>query len=534
MLTGPRADVDHPVGLADRLLVMLDDDERVAHVSQPHEGVDETAVVALVQPDGRLVEHVEHTHQARADLGGQPDPLGLTARQRPRRARQGEVVQADVDEETQPGSYLLDHSRRDHGVALAEGEGVEEFRRLAHRQVGDIGDGVPVHRHRQAGRFEAFAVAYRTGMFAQVLPPPRPGRVCLGLVVTTTHVVQHALVVLREGTHPSEPVAVGHHDRIAVTLQDELPHLFRQLGPRQGRVEVVIGTQPLEDVSEVSGHLGGRPRRYGPVHQTHLGIGDDELRVDVLGRSQPGAHRAGTPRAVERELPRLQLIHLDVVAIGAGQILREPPFPVRGVLGTIDEIDGDNATRQPHGGLHRLGEPLFDRGFDDEPVDDHVDVVLALLVQDRNLAQPVHRAVHPHTGETVGGELAEQFDVLPLAATYHWGEHLELGALVNGEQPVDDLLWRLLGDGFTTDRTVRHTDARPQQTQVVVDLGDGAHRGTRVARGRLLVDGHRRGQPLDEVDVGLVHLAEELTCICRQGLDVATLPLGEDRVKGQG
>ena len=371
-------------------------------------------------------------------------------------------------------------------------------------------------------------------MFAQVLPPPRPGRVRLGLVVTTTHVVQHALVVLREGTHPSEPVAVGHHDRIAVTLQDELPHLFRQLGPRQGRVEVVIGTQPLEDVSEVSGHLGGRPRRYGPVHQTHLGIGDDELRVDVLGRSQPGAHRAGTPRAVERELPRLQLIHLDVVAIGTGQILREPPFPVRGVLGAIDEVDGDDATRQPHGGLHRLGEPLLDRGLDDEPVDDHVDVVLAFLVQGRHLAQPVHRAVHPHTSETVGGELAEQFDVLPLAATYHWGEHLELGAFVDGEQPVDDLLRGLFGDGFATDGAVRHTDARPQQTQVVVDLGDGAHRGTRVARGRLLVDGHRRGQPLDEVDVGLVHLTEELTCICRQGLDVAALTLGEDRVEGQG
>ena len=146
----------------------------------------------------------------------------------------------------------------------------------------------------------------------------------------------------------------------------------------------------------------------------------------------------------------------------------------------------------------------------------------------------MHRAVHSHPGETVGGELTEQLDVLPLAATHHRGEHLELRAFVDGEQPVDDLLRGLFGDGFATDGAVRHTNARPQQTQVVVDLGDGAHRGTRVARGRLLVDGHRRGQPLDEVDVGLVHLAEELTCVGRQGLDVAALPLGKDRVEGQG
>jgi hypothetical protein len=39
-------------------------------------------VVALVQADRRLVEHVEHADQAGADLGGQPDALRLAAGQR--------------------------------------------------------------------------------------------------------------------------------------------------------------------------------------------------------------------------------------------------------------------------------------------------------------------------------------------------------------------------------------------------------------------------------------------------------------------
>ena len=39
-------------------------------------------VVALVQADARLVEHVEHADQAGADLGGEPDALRLAARQR--------------------------------------------------------------------------------------------------------------------------------------------------------------------------------------------------------------------------------------------------------------------------------------------------------------------------------------------------------------------------------------------------------------------------------------------------------------------
>ena len=40
-------------------------------------------------------------------------------------------------------------------------------------------------------------------------------------------------------------------------------------------------------------------------------------------------------------------------------------------------------------------------------------------------------------------------------------------------------------------------------------------------------------RPLDEVDVGLVHLPEELPGVGRQRLDVPALALGEDRVEGE-
>ena len=63
-----RADVDDPVGGVDGLLVVLDHDQRVAEVAQRQQRLDEAAVVALVQSDRRLVEHVEDAGQARADL----------------------------------------------------------------------------------------------------------------------------------------------------------------------------------------------------------------------------------------------------------------------------------------------------------------------------------------------------------------------------------------------------------------------------------------------------------------------------------
>ena len=101
VLAGARADVDDVVGDPDRLLVVLDDDHGVAEVAQPHERVDQPLVVALVEPDRRFVEHVEHADETAPDLRREPDALRLTAGERARRAVERQVVEADVEQELQ-------------------------------------------------------------------------------------------------------------------------------------------------------------------------------------------------------------------------------------------------------------------------------------------------------------------------------------------------------------------------------------------------------------------------------------------------
>ena len=107
-------------------------------------------------------------------------------------------------------------------------------------------------------------------------------------------------------------------------------------------------------------------------------------------------------------------------------------------------------------------------------------------------------------------------------------------ALGQLEHPVDDLLRCLARHGPAAGRAVRVADAGIQKAQVVVDLGDGADGRTRVAGGRFLVDGDGGREALDEIDVGLVHLAQELAGVGGEGFDVAALALGVDRVEGQG
>ena len=50
---------------------------RVLQVAQPGQRLGRPVVVALVEPDRRLVEDVEHADEAGPDLRGQPDALGL-------------------------------------------------------------------------------------------------------------------------------------------------------------------------------------------------------------------------------------------------------------------------------------------------------------------------------------------------------------------------------------------------------------------------------------------------------------------------
>ena len=72
-------DVHDPGRGADGVLVVLDDDERVAEVAQLDERLDEPAVVSLVESDGRLVEHVEHSGEPGSDLRREADALRLPA-----------------------------------------------------------------------------------------------------------------------------------------------------------------------------------------------------------------------------------------------------------------------------------------------------------------------------------------------------------------------------------------------------------------------------------------------------------------------
>ena len=84
MLTRARPDVDNLVRRVHRVLIVLDDDQRIAEVTKPFQRIQQPVVIPLMKPDARLIEDIKHADKTGADLRREPDTLRLPAGKRAR------------------------------------------------------------------------------------------------------------------------------------------------------------------------------------------------------------------------------------------------------------------------------------------------------------------------------------------------------------------------------------------------------------------------------------------------------------------
>ena len=192
MHPGTGAHVDDVIGAVDRLFVVLDDDHGVADVAQMLQGVEETAVVALMQADGRLVEDIGHPDESRPDLAREPDALCLPAGERLRGTVEGEVVEPHVDEELEPLGNLLENAARDLRPGSAELDAREEIVRGADRQRSEGGEGLPADEDVARGPVEPGPTAGSAGAGTQILRELVADHARLRLPVPALHVGKHA------------------------------------------------------------------------------------------------------------------------------------------------------------------------------------------------------------------------------------------------------------------------------------------------------------------------------------------------------
>ena len=119
-------------------------------------------------------------------------------------------------------------------------------------------------------------------------------------------------------------------------------------------------------------------------------------------------------------------------------------------------------------------------------------------------------------------------------SAHNRSQNLDFGPLRQLHDFVHHLVHRLLADFPAAHRTMRDADAGVQQAQVVIDFGDGAHCGTWVFRGGLLVDGDCRRQTGDFVHIRFFHHSQKLAGIGRKAFHIPALSVCVDGIEGKG
>lgn len=130
--------------------------------------------------------------------------------------------------------------------------------------------------------------------------------------------------------------------------------------------------------------------------------------------------------------------------------------------------------------------------------------MLDLLVQDQGLAAELdHLAVDAHAREALFLEILEQLGEFTLAPGDDRGKDERAHAFAELHDVVGHLIGRLGLDLAATFGAMGHTDAREEQAQIVVDLGDGANGRAWVLAGGFLIDGNSGESPSMESRSGL-------------------------------
>ena len=524
---GPRADIHDPVGGPHGVLVVLHHDHGIPQVPQVLQGSQQLVVVPLVEADAGLVQDIGDAHQARPDLGRQPDALGFTAGQGFGGTGQGQVIQAHIDQEGHPVPDLLQDLGADHLLHLRKLQAVQEHPEFRDGHIRGIVNVDAAHSHRKTRFLQALSAAFGAGGDPHEGFIFRLGAVGEGLPVPAVLVLDQALEGDVVNSLASLAFVVDLDLLAAGAVDQDVPDPFRIIAEGRVKAEAVMLCQSHKDgVRKAPLLCGGGPAGGddGALADGQTFVRDHQFRGKLHFVAQSCADRTGAERIVEGKAPGLHLLDGDP-AVRTGKALGEVQHL------SADHLHHGGAAGQGQSSLQRVRETLLYSFPDHKTVHHYLDGVLDVLVEDDVLGKLVQVSVDPDADVAALLCLGKDLLVPALFPPDHRCQKLDPCLFREFQHLVHHLVDGLLHDRLSAVRTVRNADPGVKKTHVVVDLRHRAHGGTRIPVRALLVDGDRGGKPLDALHVRLLHPAQEHPGIGRKRLHIAPLPFRVDRVK---
>src|SRR5262249_25746712 len=135
---GTRTEINHVVGAANGLFIVLNDQNCISKISQLGERFEQAMVVTMVQSDGGLVEHIKNAAQLRSNLRSQPDALAFSAGKRGSRTVERDVAEADGIQKLQAFNDFMNDPSRNDGFTASEQYLLSRFERTRNGHGSEI------------------------------------------------------------------------------------------------------------------------------------------------------------------------------------------------------------------------------------------------------------------------------------------------------------------------------------------------------------------------------------------------------------
>ena len=313
---------------------------------------------------------------------------------------------------------------------------------------------------------------------------------------------------------------------LAAAVDDGVAPLFGQVLPGGVQGVAVAPADVLELLKNPRGLVGSQ-RGQGAVAQAESGVGYHLFEGEFAHRSQAVAVRTRAFGRVETERIGFGLR----VGESGGRTHQVAAEVLLGLAVPIHHRDA--AVPEAHRDGDAALEAVFVVSSRAQPVDHHVDVVGFVAVQ---LESAVNVDPHPvDAGLEVAllGEALKKFAVVPFSGPDHGGQDGHARPVEVAKHALEDGVVGVAHHFFAGGQRIGGGGSRVQQAQKVVHLGHRAHGGTRIPVGGFLLDRHHGRKALNAVDVGPFHGAQKLAGVAAEGLHVAPLPLGKQRVEGE-
>ena len=159
--------------------------------------------------------------------------------------------------------------------------------------------------------------------------------------------------------------------------------------------------------------------------------------------------------------------------------------------------------------------------------------MLLVFFQIRRIVEFTNQAIDPGPDKATATQFTKHMQVLALASTYNRRQHHNARVRRQRHHLVHHLAHGLRFKLDVVVRAMGFAHPRKHQPQIIIDLRNGAHGGSRIMRSGFLFNRNRRRQTLDMIDVRFLHNREKLPRIGGQRFHITTLTFGIKRIKRQ-